>query len=257
MSYAVTFIRSTMVCILCLPILNVKAHSQKLELHYDMRHTIDPKQNSKNFPTLYFEYFKTQDTDSSKHFINPGSFLLKIQSDFIGEKNNIGKFYMQVSQSFRCWEPKIYINLQYSGGLGITEPQREYSFYIKNTYSIGIAYPFKLYYTYMSSVLNYKYLPYNKPSHDLSYTLYWWQGLFNYKSEFCGYFSIWTTNKNLGDEFTKDMKGKRFSFIAEPQFWYNLGSTFSIGTKVNMFYHINTTEDVFEVYPTIAIRFKI
>jgi len=243
--------------ILYSPFLNIKTYSQALQLHYDMRHTIDPKRNSQNFPTLYFEYFKAQDTDTSKRFINPGSFLLKMQSDFMGERNNMGKFYMQVSQSFRCWEPKIYINVQYSGGLGITEPQREYSFYIQNTYSVGASYPFKWYNAYLTAVLNYKYVTYKKSSHDFLYTFYWWEGLFNYKTEFSGDFSVWTENKNHGDAFTKDLKGKRFSFFAEPQFWYNLGSIFSVGTRVNMYYHINTTEDIFEVYPTIGVRLKI
>jgi hypothetical protein len=116
------------------------AFSQTLQLHYDIRHTVDPKRNTKNFPTLYFEYFKSQ--DSGKSFIKPGSFLLKMQADFLGEKDNMGKFYMQVSQSFRFWKPKIFLSLQYSGGLGITEP-KQYSYYLANTFSAGLEYPFK------------------------------------------------------------------------------------------------------------------
>ena len=98
-------------------------------------------------------------------------------------------------------------------------------------------------------------VPYKKASHDFLYTLYWCQGLFDYKGEFSGCFSLWTENKNHGDAFTKDMKGKRFSFTAEPQLWYILGSIFAVGTKVNMFYHVNTTDNVFQVYPTLGIRF--
>jgi hypothetical protein len=30
--------------------------------------------------------------------------------------------------------------------------------------------------------------------------------------------SIWTENKNNGYDYTKDLRGKRFSFFAEPQF---------------------------------------
>ena len=41
--------------------------------------------------------------------------------DFAGERNNIGQFYMQVSQAFRFWQPKIFLQLQYSGGLELTE----------------------------------------------------------------------------------------------------------------------------------------
>lgn len=229
-------------------------HSQTIQLHYDMRHSVDPKRNAKNFPTLHFEYFKTQDSGAS--FIKPGSFLLKMQADFLGEKNNMGKFYMQVSQTLRCWRPKFFLNVQYSGGLGITTP-RQYSYYIVNTYSVGISYPFKWRNAYLTSVLNYKYVPYDKPSHDFLFTLYWWQGLFDYKGEFSGDFSMWTENKNHSDDSIRHLTGKRFSFFAEPQFWYKLNNSFSAGTKLNMFYHVNITEDIFQVYPTLAIRCKL
>jgi Domain of unknown function (DUF5020) len=229
------------------------AYSQSLQLHYDFRHTLDPKHADKNFPTFYFEYFKNQ--DSGKAFIKPGSFLLKMQADFLGEHSNMGKFYMQVSQSFRCWTPKLFINLQYSGGLGITEP-RQYSYYILNTYSIGLAYPFQWIGGYWSTVLHYKWVPYPKPTQDPLFTLYWWKGLFHYKLEISGDFSIWTENKNHGDEFTKDLKGKRFYFFAEPQCWYNISKTWAVGTRISMNYHVLTTENLLQVYPTLAIRCK-
>jgi len=243
------FLVAAVLCTLC-----HSGFSQSLQLHYDVRHSIDPALNSKNFATLYFEYFKNQ--DSGRSFIKPGSFLLKMQGDFVGEKNNMGKFYMQASQSFRCWKPKIFLNLQWSGGLGITEP-KQYSYYILNTFSVGLAYPFRLGNAYLSSVLNYKYVPYIKPSHDFLYTLYWWKGLWNYKAELAGDFSIWTENKNHGDDYTKDLRGKRFSFFAEPQFWYNINKTFAFGTKVNMNYHVLTTDNSFQVYPTVAVKCKL
>ena len=228
--------------------------SQNLQLHYDLRHTIDPQRNEKNFPTLYFEYFKDQ--DSGKSFIKPGSFLLKMEANFSGEKNNLGKFYMQVSQSFRCWKPKVFLHLQYSGGLGVTEP-KQYSYYITNTFSAGLVYPFKWGGAYLSSVLDYKYTLYNKPSNDVLYTLYWWKGWWHYKAEFAGDFSVWTDNKNHGDDLTKDLHGKSFSFFAEPQFWYKVNKVLAFGTKVNMYYHVLTTENIFQAYPTIAIKCKL
>jgi len=228
--------------------------AQTLQLHYDARHTLDPSRNSKNYATLYFEYFKTPDT--GKLIIKPGSFLLKLQADFTGEQQNIGKYYMQVSQEVRFWRPKVFLNLQYTGGLGITNP-RQYSYYIVNTYSVGISYPFKLGSAYMSSVLNFRYVPYTKPSRDLMYTLYFYKGLFNYRAEFAGDFSLWTENKDHGDELTANLHGKRLSFFAEPQFWYNVNRTFAIGTRVNTNYHVLTTEDVLQIYPTAAIRVKL
>lgn len=230
------------------------AYSQTLQLHYDLRHAVDPKRNPKNFPTIYFEYFKTQ--DSGKSFVKPGSFLLKMQADFLGEKNNMNKFFMQVSQSFRFWKPPVFLSLQYSGGLGVTEP-KQYSYYIMNTFSAGLAYPFKWSNAYLSSVLDYKYIPYKKPSHDILFTLYWWKGYWNYKVEFSGDFSIWTENKNHGDEYTRDLVGKKISFFAEPQLWFKIRNTVSMGTKINIYYHVLTSEDILQVYPTLAARIKL
>lgn len=227
---------------------------QSLQLQYDARHTFDPKNNAKNFTTLYFEYFKQLDT--GKTFVKPGAFFLKLQADVIGDQSSIGKYYMQVSQEVRFWKPKVFINLQYSGGLGITEP-KEYSYYIQNTYQVGVSYPFKWAGGYFSTVLNYKYVSYKKPSHDFLYTFYFYKGLWNYKAEFAGDFSIGTENKNHGDEFTANLQGKRFLFFAEPQFWYNINKTLAVGSKINVYYHILTTKDETQTYPTIGIRVKL
>ena len=109
------------------------ASAQNLQLHYDFRHTVDPKHTTKNFPSLYFEYWRGRDS---------GSFLLKMQADLSGDKSNIGQFYMQVSQTFRWWKPKVYLQVQYSGGLGIAEPGK-YPYYITNSFALGGAYPFR------------------------------------------------------------------------------------------------------------------
>ena len=106
-------------------------------------------------------------------------------------------------------------------------------------------------------MLNYKYVPYKKSSSDFLYTLYWWKGLNNYKAEFAGDFSIWTENKNHGDDYTKNMHGKRFYFFAEPQYWYNINKQLSAGTKMNMYYHVYTTDDILQFYPTLAVRCKL
>ena len=121
-------------------VFSVPLFSQNLQLHYDFRHIIDPAHNSQNFPTLYFEYFKS--LDSGKSFIKPGSFFLKVETDMQGANDNIGKAFIQASQTFRFWKPKIYLSLQYAGGLGVTGP-KQYSFYIANTFSMGPSYPFQ------------------------------------------------------------------------------------------------------------------
>jgi len=206
--------------------------AQDLQLHYDVR---------QHFPVLYFQYFKSQ--DSGKAFFKPGSFLLKTQVDLSGPGHNMAKGYLQVSQSFRAWRPKLFLHLQYSGGLGVTEP-KQYSYYINNAWSIGMAYPFQWKGAWFSAILDYKYISNASPHHNPFFTFYWWSGHLHYKLEFSGDFSVWTENKRL-------------LFFGEPQCWWNFNKVIAAGTKMNLFYHINTTADVFQVYPTVAVRFRL
>jgi hypothetical protein len=238
---------------MALLILSAFAGAQTLQFHYDFRHTLNPENYAENYPTLYFEYFKNSDTGKTVKKLGP--FLLKTQADFTGQRSNIGQFYMQVFQQFRFWEPKIYVSLQYSGGLGVTDlPQ--YSYYIVSTYSIGISYPFKLGNAFVSAGIDYKYAAYQRPSRDLSYSFYFWKGLLHYKGELSGDFTTWTQNKNHGDDLTSGLKGKGFFFFAEPQLWYNLKKKFAVGSKINMYYHVLNAQNILYVFPTLAIRVK-
>jgi hypothetical protein len=146
--------------------------------------------------------------------------------------------------------------LQYSGGGGITQPT-EYSYYITNTYQAGAEIPFQWKGAFLTTVLDYKLVAYTKPTNDPIFTQYWYKGFFYYKLEFAGDFSIWTENKNHGDETTAGLKGKRFFFFAEPQLWYNLNKTFAVGSKLNCYYHVNIIADIFQAYPTVAVRVKL
>lgn len=215
--------------------------AQNLQVHYN------------RYPILYFEYWKAR--DSGNAFIKYGGFLLKTEADLNGSGQNMGKFFCQVTQSIRGWKPKIFLQLGYSGGAGITEP-KQYSYYITNTFQAGAEIPFVWQGAIFSSVLDYKYVAYSRPSSDPIYTLYWWKGLFHYKLELAGDFSTWTENRNHGDAATGGESGKRFFFFAEPQIWVNLTKSLAVGSKVNLYFHVNTTSDVFQVYPTIAIKIK-
>ena len=221
--------------------------SQSLQLHYDFRHTLDPLHNSMNFPTIYFEYFKAKDTS--------GSFFIKTESDLNGANHNIGKFYTQVSQSFKFWNPKIYVQVQYSGGLGIAEPG-SYGYYITNALSLGAVYPFQWKAAWFSTSLFYTYNAFKKPSHDFLYSLYWGRGFWTYKFEFSGDIELYTMNKNTGDSFTSNLSGKTVAFFAEPQVWFKIHNGFALGSKINIYYHVLNTENLLQAYPTLAARFK-
>jgi hypothetical protein len=232
---------------LILVLITGRLSAQTLQLHFDPRHTLDPAHNSMNFPTIYFEYLKSKDTS--------GSFFMKTETDLEGANHNAGKFFTQLSQSFKFWKPKTYVQMQYSGGLGIAEPG-SYGYYITNAFSLGAVYPFQWKGAWFSTSLSYTYNAFKKPSNDVLYSLYWGRGFWNYKFEFSGDVELYTLNKNLGDTYTSMLHGKWVAVFAEPQVWFKIHHGFSLGSKINMYFHVLTDENLLQVYPTIAARIK-
>ena len=178
-----------------------------------------------------------------------------MENDLQGDRDNIGKAFIQASQTFRMWRPKIFAIVQYSGGLGVTNPT-QYSYYISNCLSIGPSYPFQWKGAYFNAQLTYNYNMLKKPSSDGMLSFYWGKGFWNYKFEFAGDFELYTLNRNQGDAATQNLRGKLLCFFGEPQFWIKVKGNLSVGSKEIMYYHVINTQNLFEVYPTLALRVR-
>jgi hypothetical protein len=222
--------------------------SQNLQLHYDWRHTIDPKTNPANFPTFSFEYFRNVDTAGT------GSFLLKLQADLKGRNNNMGQVFTQVSQSLRFWKPKIYLSLNYSGGLGLTPDS--YGFYLTNSFGIGISYPFQWQGAWFAANLLFRYNAFDRPSYDPQFTFYFGKGFFNFRIFTSGSFVFWSENRNQGNENTKELSGKKFAFFGDPQVWIRIINGLSAGSRINVFYHLLTEDNRIQFYPTLGVKYQ-
>lgn len=222
--------------------------AQNLQLHYDFRHSIESKLHAKNFPSLSFEYFKLLDT------LGTGSFLLKVQADLNGNNSNMGQVFAQVSQTLRFWKPKIFLSLNYSGGLGVTPGS--FGYYIANSYGIGLSYPFQWKGAWLAANLVLRYNAFDRPSYDPQFTFYFGKGINNYRFFVAGSFVFWTQNKNLGDAFTSDLKGKKLAFFGDPQIWLNIKNGFSAGTRINVFHHLLTDGNEVQFYPTLGLKYQ-
>ncbi|WP_338876295.1 DUF5020 family protein [Spirosoma sp. SC4-14] len=218
--------------------------AQQLQFHYDFRHSIDPTQNRRNYATLVFEYFKSNDST--------GSFLLKMQTDFSGENNNIGQLFLQVSKNLRYWRPPLYLSLTYSGGLGVAPPA--YGYYLTNSFGIGVAYPFQWKGAWFSTSLVYRYNAFPKASHDPQLTFYFGKGFFQYKLMIAGSLVGWSENRNQGTDYTAGQQGKKIAFFGDPQLWLKIGKSVSLGSRINLYYHTLTSENRIQVYPTLALK---
>ncbi|HMQ07360.1 MAG TPA: DUF5020 family protein [Saprospiraceae bacterium] len=223
------------------------AGAQNLQFHYDFRHSLDPNLNRRNFPSMSFEYFK--DGDST------GLFLLKMQMDFNGEKSNVGQAFLQVSKNLRYWKPKVFLTLNYSGGLGITPPG--FGYHISNSFGMGVAKTYSWKTNVLSLGFLYRYSAFQRASHDGQINLFFFRGMFNYRLQVAGSIVAWTQNRDLGIEYTKDLRGKKIIFFGDPQIWWKLRGNTSIGTRINLFYKVLTDENRVQVYPTLGMRCEL
>ncbi len=222
--------------------------AQDLQLHYDFRHTVDPRLNPRNFPMISFQYFKEIDT------LGTGSFLFKVQTFLDGEKNNTNQAFLQVSQSLRFWKPKVYLSLNYSGGLGVTD--QSFGYYIRNSFGAGVAYPFQWKGAWISTAVLYRYNAFPKGSHDPQFTFYFGRGFLNYKIFAEGSIVAWTENRNQSIEYTKGLTGKKFAFFGDPQIWFTIKKGLSVGSRISLYYHLLTDKNVIQAYPTVGARYK-
>ena len=237
------------ICSFLFTLTTAAGFSQNLQLLYDFRHTIDPGLNpSGNYPILSFEYFRNTDTTDS------GAFMVKIQSDLKGEKYNIGQTFIQLTRSFRFWKPKIFLSFNYNGGLGVT-PEL-YGYYISNSLAAGLAYTRANKDAWFSSSLYCRYNAFDKPSIDPQLSFYFGRGFFYYKLYITGGFVFWTQNRNQGNEYTRDLSGKKFAFFGDPQIWYRFYKGISVGSKVNVYHHLITQENSVQFYPSIGAKFQ-
>ncbi len=226
------------------PVTAREGGAQDLQLHYDWRHTVDPRNNARDFPILTFKSFKGMDF---------GSFLLKLELNLDGTRHNVSKGYLEVSQSVRFWSAPIFAVAQYSGGLGLFDDATG-GYYIANAYSAGAAYPFQWNGGWASVALAYKHSNLPRASHDPQVTLYWGRP-FAGRWAFASTGVIWTQNRNRGDDFTAGQTGKRASFLFQNELWWRAAGPISLGSEVRVSRNVYAADGRLLVYPTVGVRY--
>jgi hypothetical protein len=220
------------------------AQAQDLQLHYDWRHSVDPRNNARDFPALTFKTFKA---------LEFGSFLLKLEANLDGTQHNVSKGYLEVSQTVRFWKAPVYALGEYTGGLGLFDGATG-GFYIANAYLLGVAYPFKMNGSWASASVAYKHTSFSRASHDPQATLYWGRPL-GKRWALASTGVFWTQNRNRGDEFTASLDGKEGAFLVENEIWWRAFGLVSVGSEVRVSRNVYANDGRMLVYPTLGVRY--
>jgi hypothetical protein len=154
----------------------------------------------------------------------------------------------------RLWNPKVFFSIHYSGGLGVAPAA--FGYYIANSFGAGPAYTFQWKGAWVATSLCFRINAFDKPSYDPQLNLYFGKGFFDYEIFAAGSFVFWTQNKNQGNESTKELKGKKFVFFGDPQIWFRIKGGFSIGSRINVYYHVLSEDDQIQFYPTLGTKYQ-
>ena len=216
--------------------LGFAAKAQNLQVMYDFG-------EERQYVTTTFEMYKADKWGGTFFF-----------ADFYhngkNHPNNYGMMgtYMEIERALNFWQDsklkKLSAHVEYTGGLGVVPEGFGYN--INNAWMFGAEYLFHSedYRNTLTVYALYKTIAKTNQKLPLQFSIVWgMQDIFNVKGlRFCGFADLWWEENSwigcLGPYTTQ------FSFITEPQIWYNVGQffncpNFNIGGEVEMSYNFS------------------
>ncbi len=200
-------------------LVTISVTSQNFQLHKDFK---------RNHLTTTFELFKMDKYGSTYTFV-----------DFdYNSSVGTGSAYYEIARVLKTEKMPVGLHIEYNSGL-------------TNEFSYNEAWIFGANYSKgskkwgFSTYAGYKaYTGAGKGNFQVTGT--WYLNLFKDKLTFSGFADLWTEN-GLSEKTV---------FLSEPQFWYHLNETFSVGGEVefsnNFAYDFN-----FYIRPTLGIKWNI
>jgi len=215
--------------------------SQNVQLHFDPRRGLHSDDFNRNYLTATFEMFKPDKW---------GSTFMFVDLDFNQTKGNLGLAYMEIARDQKIGNLPVMAHIEYNGGLVRDEAFNGFS--IPNAYLAGASYATNIVGVNLSTYIAYKYHAFDRVSNDVQWTFTWSRNFCDGKITLSGFFDLWTENKNRFKG--NGESGKKIVVLTEPQFWYNVTSSLSLGTEVEI--SDNFLQDKTYVNPTIAAKWN-
>lgn len=206
------------------------AKSQNVQLHYDFS-------SDRGFLTTTVEKFAPDAYGSTFFFI-----------DFNHSAHGPTEAYWEIARELKNWEGPLSVHLEYNGGLNRVIPLA-----IQNAYLLGGTYSWNAadFSKGFSVSAMYKMIQGNSSPHNTQLTGVWYLNMLKGKLSFTGFADFWTEKHLVFDDSGSTEVG--FIFLSEPQLWYNINKSFSVGSEVELSYQFAGMAG-FNVYPTVAAK---
>ncbi len=197
-----------------------------LQLHYDLG-------ANRNYFTSTIERFKPDAKGSTFFFVD-----MNYNADGPMEA------YFEIARELKFWDGPISAHIEYNGGL---HAESGVNFQINNAYLLGATYSMnsKDFSKGLSLSAMYKNIQGNIDPNNFQLTAVWYMNMLKGKVSFTGFADFWR-EKNV-------FLGSEYVFLSEPQLWYNINKTLSVGGEVELGYNFAGVAG-FKACPTLAVK---
>ena len=201
--------------------------AQNFQTHYDF---------DREHITTTFELFKPDKYGNTFTFID---------FDYNAE-SGINQAYFEIARVLKTEKMPVGLHLEYNGGLGTFDvADTRYGYTINSAWLVGVNYGVGNAQWGFTTYAAYK--AFNDAGKgNFQLTGVWYVNFANNKLTFNGFADLWT-EKGLSD---------RTVFLTEPQLWFHLNNSFSVGGEVEISNNF-AGFDSFEVRPTLGLKWNI
>ncbi|MBK5208790.1 MAG: DUF5020 family protein [Flavobacteriaceae bacterium] len=205
----------------------ITVSAQNFQLHRDFE---------RGHYTTTFELFKVDKYGNTYTFVD---------FDYNASSGISGGYY-EIARVLKTEKMPVGLHVEYNGGLGTFGPESSLGGYtINEAWIFGANYAKGNAKWGFSTYAGYKAFT-NAGEANYQITGTWYVNLIENKLTFSGFADLWSEN-GLSDKTV---------FLSEPQLWYHLNKTFSVGGEVE-FSNNFAYEFEFKVRPTLAIKWNI
>ena len=211
----------------------VSVTAQNFQLHRDLE---------RDQFTTTFELFKVDKYGNTFTFV-----------DFdYNAKTGIGGAYYEIARVLKTEKMPVGLHVEYNGGLGtFGSAPNQGGYTIDEAWIFGANYGKGNAKWGFSTYAGYKaFTGADEGNFQITGTWYW--NIVADKLTFTGFADYWTENGDFGP-FHND----RNVFLAEPQLWYHLNKTFSVGGEFEISSNFGVNNDAIKGRPTLAIKWNI
>ena len=188
----------------------VTVNAQNIQLHYDFGNNVYDELSDRAKITTTVEMFRPDKWGSTFFFV-----------DMDYADNAVASAYWEIARELKFWEAPVSAHLEYNGGLN----------YIKNSYLAGATYSYnnKDFSKGFTVSALYKYICGNESKNNFQLTGTWYVNFGKGKFSFSGFADFWREKHT-----DRDGNKHEFTFITEPQLWFNLNALECVDNDFNL-----------------------